>query len=240
MAAGAFLRYPYFSDFTYCKGLYMPTVSLSLHRLLRALAVAATLLAGAAQAVPDAPLQSALARFSAAQGGDRDAIDQAADQFAALLRAEPTHPVLMAYTGAATALRATTTWLPWKKMAYAEDGLALLDKALALPTPANSAAALRGVPVALETRLVAANTFLAVPGFMNRSARGARLLGEVLASPLLAQAPLEFQGAVWLRAAKLAQAENRLDDARRYLDAALAHQVPQASAARAQREALAP
>jgi hypothetical protein len=100
-------------------------------------------------------------------------------------------------------MRATTTMLPWKKMSYAEDGMAMLDKALALLTPAHNTAMQRGVPGALDVRFVAANTFLAVPGFMNRGARGAKLLDEVLSSPLFPQSPPEFQTAVRARAAKL-------------------------------------
>jgi hypothetical protein len=103
-----------------------------------------------------------------------------------LLRAEPGNPVLMAYSGASTAMKSGTTMLPWKKMGFAEDGLALIDKALALLTPAHDAPLHRGTPAVLEVKLHAANTFLAVPGFMNRGERGAKLLGEVLASPLLA------------------------------------------------------
>jgi hypothetical protein len=91
---------------------------------------------------------------------------------------------------------ATTTWLPWKKLSYAEDGLARLDKALALLTPTNGTALTHGVPTALSVKLVAANTFLAVPGFMNRHDRGERLLNQVLSDPLLVSAPAEFRAAV--------------------------------------------
>lgn len=51
------------------------------------------------------------------------------------------------------------------------------------------------MPAQLEVKLVAANTFLAVPGFMNRYNKGMKLLGEVLASPQLASAPLAFRQA---------------------------------------------
>ena len=163
----------------------------------------ALLLAGGATAAPEAPFQAAFDQFTVAQTGVDAAVDKSAEQFGALLRAEPINPVLMAYTGAATAMRATTTMLPWKKMAYAEDGMAMLDKALALLTPAHNAAMQRGVPGALDVRFVAANTFLAVPGFMNRGSRGAKLLDEVLSSPLFPQSPPEFQTAVRARAAKL-------------------------------------
>jgi hypothetical protein len=144
----------------------------------------------------------------------------------------------MAYAGASTALKATTTLLPWKKMGFAEDGMALIDKSIALLTPAHDAPLQHGTPGALEVKFIAANTFLAVPGFMNRSARGAKLLGDVLASPLLAASPLPFRGQVWMRAAKLAQADNRPADARRWLDEVVRSGAPQAASAKASLQGL--
>ncbi|MDD5031104.1 MAG: hypothetical protein PHH58_16675, partial [Rhodoferax sp.] len=161
-----------------------------------------------------------------------------AKAFEALQKAEPINPVLMAYAGAATAMRANTTWMPWKKIAYVEDGMALLDKALAMLTAEHNAPLQHEVPAALEVRLVAANTFLAVPGFMNRGARGAKLLSDILVSPLLATAPLEFRGAVWLVAADLAQKDKRPQDARKYLGEVVKASAPQAAAALAQLKAL--
>jgi tetratricopeptide (TPR) repeat protein len=204
------------------------------------MAATAVLLATAAHAVPDAQFQEAAALFTQAASGDKASIDKAAEAFTALLRTEPGNPVLMAYAGASTARLAGTTLLPWKKISYAEDGMAMIDKALALLTPAHNDVLQHGTPGALEVRFVAANTFLAVPGFMNRGARGAKLLAEVLDSPLLAQAPLGFQGAVWLRAAKLAQADKRPDEARKYLGEVISRNAPQADAARAQLKELTP
>jgi len=203
--------------------------------MLAALALAATI---NAHAVAEAQFQSAFQQFMHASAGDSAAVAPAVEGFGALLRAEPGNPVLMAYAGAATAMQARTTWLPWKKMSYAEDGLALLDKSLALLGPAHDAVIQNGTPGALEVRFVAANTFLAVPGFMNRGARGAKLLADVLASPLFAQAPLGFQGSVWMRAAALAAQEQRNTDARRYLAEVVQRNAPQAEAARAQLKGL--
>ncbi|MDE2367657.1 MAG: hypothetical protein KGN16_01705 [Burkholderiales bacterium] len=169
-----------------------------------ALLLAAILIGSAAHAAPDAAFEPAFQQFNRAAGGDGAAIDAAAASFGALLAAEPTSPVLMAYAGAATAMKARTTWLPWKKMSYAEDGLAQIDKALALLTPADDAPRQHGVPGTLETRFIAANTFLAVPGFMNRGERGAKLLAQVTSSPLFASAPRGFRERVLQRAAKLA------------------------------------
>ena len=126
------------------------------------LAASAAMLPLPAMAVQEAAFQPAFTVFMQASGGDTSAIDKATDAFAALLKTEPANPVLLAYSGAATSMKASTTWLPWKKMAYAEDGLAQLDKALAMLTPAHLAVVQNGTPGNLEVKLVAANTFLAL------------------------------------------------------------------------------
>ena len=222
----------------------LPIRSLSLRHAVvagvMALATLASLVAaGPACAAADAPFQSAFQSFAQAQAGDKSAVDTAADAFETLLKTEPTNPVLMAYAGASTTMKATTTSLPWKKMGFAEDGLAQLDKALAMLTPAHDAPLQRGTPGALEVRFVAATTFLGVPPFMNRAERGAKLLGEVLASPLFERAPLPFKGAVWMRAAALAAKDQRKDDARRYFNEVIEHAAPQAEAARVKLKELA-
>ena len=99
----------------------------------RHLGLAAALAFGAnAWAVPEAQFAPAFEAFSQARSGNGTAIDKSVASFTALLAAEPGNPVLLAYLGASTAMQSNTTWLPWKKMNYAEDGLAMLDKALAL------------------------------------------------------------------------------------------------------------
>ena len=90
-----------------------------------------------------------------------------------------------------------------------------------------------GTPGVLEVKFVAANTFLAVPGFMHRQERGAKLLGEVLNSPLLAGAPLGFKGSVWLKAANEATKANNPAQAKHYLDLIVQQKAPQAAQAQA-------
>jgi hypothetical protein len=201
--------------------------------LFAATTLASLLSAGVVLAVPDAAFETAFRQFASASAGDGAAIDRAAETFQALLKTEPANPVLMAYAGASTSMRAATTFLPWKKMGFAEDGLALIDKALALLSPAHDAPLQRGVPGVLEVKFVAASTFLAVPSFMQRAARGGKLLDETLASPLFAGAPLPFRGAVWMRAAEKAAKEQRSADARRWFSVVIAQHAPQADKARA-------
>ena len=217
----------------------MPTFPQT-RKTARRLALCASLLwMGVAHAVPEAKFQEAFTQFSHAQGGESAAVERAATTMNNLQRAEPGNPVLLAYAGASTAMLAGTTFLPWKKMGYAEDGMAMLDKALAMVSPNADAVSYGNLPAVLNVRFVAANTFLAVPGFMNRAAQGKKLLGDVLGSPLFEKSPLEFQSVVWLRAAKLAEAEHRAEDARKYLNLVIDSKAPQADEARVQLKALA-
>lgn len=201
-------------------------------------AALALLLPGSAKAVDPAAWQRAMASFSAAAGGKADAIEPAAAQWRALSDADPADPVARAYAGAATSMLATTTILPWRKLAHVDDGLALIDKALAQATADPERKATSGVAAGLEVRFVAANTFLALPSMFNRGARGAKLLDEVTHSPQLAAQPQGFQAAVWLRAGDFARTEKRAGDARRWYERAAASGTPQAAAAQARLKTL--
>jgi hypothetical protein len=190
-------------------------------------------------AVPtDGSYAAALAQFNRAVGGDDAAIEGALSQWRKLLDAEPGNPALRAYTGASTAMQARTTVFPWKKMAHADDGLAMIDKALAQLTPAHDTQLLGGVPVSLLVRFTAAGTFNALPAMFNRADRGARLMDDLLKHPMLGAAPLGFQGAVWLRAADDAARAQRTDEARRWLQKLAASGAPQAATAQSRLKAL--
>jgi hypothetical protein len=183
---------------------------------------------GNALAFSEPEFQAALQQFVAPSGN----VELAAESFSALLKKEPGNPLLMAYAGSATSRLATTTIFPWKKMAYAEEGMAMLDKSLQLVSVSDGAALHGATAVAIEVKFVASSTFLAVPGFMNRGARGEKLLNEVIEDKSFAQADLGFRGAVWMRAAKLALDQKRTDDARRYLNAIIQNAAPQAESAK--------
>jgi hypothetical protein len=216
-----------------------PALRRALFRITLAIGVlgAATAVLAAA---PEPAFQAAFQQFqAAARGGDGAAAERAAEQFGQLLKTDPGNPVLMAYAGAATSMKARDTMLPWKKMSYAEDGLAQIDKALAMLQPAHDAPLQNHTPASLETRFVAASTFLGVPGFFNRGTRGAALLAQVRSSALLPQAAPGFQGAVLMRSAEQALHDKRFDDARRDLQAVVERGLPQADAARVQLKELA-
>ena len=153
-------------------------------------------ISSATYAATPAQFDAAWTQFTQATAGNEAAVEKAHTAFAELFKAEPSNLVLMAYTGSTTAMLATTTWLPWRKMQFAEDGLAMLDKSLTLLTPAHDAPLQHNVPAVLDVKFVAAATFLAVPSFMNRHERGMKLLNEVAKNPLLAKSPDAFRSRV--------------------------------------------
>jgi len=195
-------------------------------------AAASASVTAAVSSRPDDELAAAFDRFDQAGAANPAAVDDAAERFARLSAARPADPVLRAYAGATTSMRAVTTMLPWRKMTYAEDGLALVDKALAQLGSAHEQALHRGVPAVLETRFVAANTFLGLPAMFNRAERGRQQLDQVLGSPLLDSAPLRFRAVVWLRAARLAEDDKQPERARQWYERVVASNAPQATAAR--------
>jgi hypothetical protein len=211
----------------------------TLTRLAATAVLALCLSATAFAAAPtDAQFQAAFQTFSAAQKGDSAAIDRSAGEFEALLKGDPSNPVLLAYTGAATAIKARGTLLPWKKIGHAEDGLAQIDKALTLLQPVHDSELFNHTPMSLQTRFTAASTFLGLPGMFNRGARGAKLLAEVEGSPVLDKASPGFQGAVLMFSAQFALKQDRVADARKALASVVERQLPQAEAARAQLQGL--
>lgn len=150
----------------------------------------------AAQALDPQVWAAARADFDRALQGESGKAEDAADQFARLLAAEPANPLVLAYHGSAMAMRGRDSWAPWKKMKYAEAGLADLDRALALLKPEHAKAPAGAVPVASEVKLTAASTFLGLPGFFNRGPAGEKLARELAAQPGLAGMPQAYRDAV--------------------------------------------
>ena len=130
--------------------------------------------------------------------------------------------------------------MPWRKMGFADEGLAQVDKALAMIGPAHDTLLHRGVPASLEARFTAASTFLRMPAMMNRHARGARLLDEVIKNPLLAASPVGFRATVWMRAADEAAADRHPEQARQWLQQVATSGAPQAAVAQAKLKEMTP
>ncbi|MFZ6873460.1 hypothetical protein ACO0LF_15500 [Undibacterium sp. Di27W] len=183
-----------------------------------------------ALAFSEPEFKTAFQQFTQSGKGSEEA---AANAFNDLLKQDPSSPLIMAYAGASTGRLAVTTMFPWKKMSYAEDGMAMLEKALQLAAANENAQGHGSTPVILEVKYVAASTFLAVPAFMNRGPRGVKLLNEVLEHKQFDKAEAGFRGSVLMRAASLATEQKRPEDAKRYLNEVVKQNAPQTEAAKA-------
>lgn len=148
------------------------------------------------------------ALFEASEGND-DKIEPAFHQFEELLKAAPGNPVFHAYHGAAVALKSRTTFLPWKKLRYAEQGVTELDAVLGSLQPDHDIERFRDVPYRLETQLVAADTFMSLPASFHRFEQGAKLLEQIMNHPAYSATPDSFRSAVLLALAKLAAAQDQ-------------------------------
>ena len=170
----------------------MPRIVIVLAALL-----AAGIAAAQAPTASPAPFADAFKTFQQAQGGDSSRIEAAIAAFDTLARAEPQQPLYTVYLGSALGLKAADALMPWNKVKYSEQGLDHLDRALAALKPDHDRQLVRGVPVGLETRLVAASMFVKLPdGIFHRRAAGMKLLDELLGHPALASAPAGFRAVV--------------------------------------------
>lgn len=180
--------------------------------LFISLLCAGTNASAAAQEVATASFVQARQHFMAAVEGKSNAADSAIEAFHVLATRQPEHPLLMAYEGAAYTLKGRDASMPWDKMKYTEKGADLLEKAVALLTPAHDEALFNGMPESLEVRIVAVNTLMSLPEFMNRRSQGKRALEAALASPALALASNQLRANLYAAAARLAGKEQRSKD----------------------------
>ena len=176
-----------------------------------ALALSFTLVA-AAQNSEDA-FNKAQATFERGLRGSESDNEAAAAQFKQLSAQEPGNPLFLAYYGSTQAIMARDAWLPWKKLRLGEQGLDLIDKALKRLKPEHDKMLMRKIPVGIETRLVALNTFFQVPDqFFHRYDSGKTLLAETMKNPAFAQSPPEIQARLYFQAAFVAKKEGKTAD----------------------------
>lgn len=166
--------------------------------LLRPLLISLALILPLSQAwaVDEAAFNTAFSLMQKARAGDGKAVDEAVEAFARLVRQEPANPLLRAYQGSAESLQGREALMPWNKLKLTENGLATIDKALQQLTTEHERELVRGVPILLETRLVAASTFLSLPEMFKRSPAGHQQLQALITHPGLLAAPDGFRKAV--------------------------------------------
>jgi len=179
----------------------------------------------ASQEIAPAGYAAARQQFVAGANGDESSRDAALEAFTKLAAGQPGHPVYLAYIGSVTAMQGRDAMMPWDKMKYSEKGANMIEKALTQLAPEHDAQLLNGTPESIETRLVAVNTLLALPGFMNRRAGGKRALQAALDSKALEQAPAPVRANLFAIAARVAAEDKRGPEEIAYLRQAVATQA---------------
>jgi hypothetical protein len=141
--------------------------------------------------------------------GSKKDNEKAAEQFRLLSEREQGNPLYLAYYGSTYTLKSRDAFFPWNKLKLGDQGLDLVDKALKMIATEHDRILLRGVPLSLETRLVAASTFLMVPdNHFHRFTAGKNLIFEVMKSPMFLTAIPQIQARFHFKAAFIAQKEH--------------------------------
>ena len=152
--------------------------------------------------------------FLDAVDGNKSAVRTALKAFRSLEGRYPHHPVLQAYIGSTLSLRGRDIAArPVNRMREADEGLEVIDHALSQLKKHLEIS----IEAELETKLVAAATFIALPELFHRGREGQRLIAEVIAHPQLAHTPTPLRAFAYMSAATAAQKEGRTDDYQRFL-----------------------
>jgi hypothetical protein len=195
------------------------------------------LLGSIAPAVAADTFPEALALY--ARGVNEAAVNaQAQAAFERLRASDPANPLYLAYLGSTWMIEAREAWMPWNKIAYADKGLALLDKSLALLEPAHEREVVEGMSVGVRVRSVAGIAYAGLPGMFNRFDQGRRLLRELTASSALATIEGPRRAYIYYFAGNAARRDRDLGDARAQYHAAIAT-APESDYAQRARKALA-
>jgi hypothetical protein len=179
---------------------------------------------------PDAEITSrfeqAAHTFEQARAGSAAAVGPAQAAFKQLLDQDATNPLFMAYYGTTFAMQARDGGLPWQKIKLVNQGVGYIDKALSLLGPQHDTEQLRGVPVSLETRLVAIATFVSLPSFFKRMPAAKQQLATAMSSPLFATASAELRGRFYYEDALIAHEEGDKERERRSLRVVVQYAPP--------------
>jgi hypothetical protein len=165
-------------------------------------------------------------KFEEARAGSAAAVAPAQAAFKALLAADPSNPLFMAYYGSTFAMQARDGGAPWQKIGRVHESIENIDRALSLLGPQHDTRTLRGVPISLETRLVAIATYVPLPSLFNRMDVARQQLAIVLGSPLFASASTELRGRFLYEDALIARADGDSEHERRSLREVLNYAPP--------------
>ena len=173
--------------------------------------------AAAAPSDVDAKFLQAAQKFEEARAGSAAAVAPAQTAFKELLDSDPSNPLFMAYYGSTFAMQARDGGAPWQKIGRVHQAIENIDRALSLLGPQHDTQTLRGVPISLETRLVAIATYVPLPSLFNRMDVARQQLAIAMGSPLFTSASTELRGRFFYEDALIARADGDSERERRSL-----------------------
>jgi len=197
----------------------LPRAKVSALGYLGSLLALCTLLARsfcASAAIPSdsdltAQFVQAVQKLEEARKGSAAATPLAQAAFRNLLAADPQNPLYMVYYGSTFALQARDGRLPWERIHQVHESIATINKALSLLRPQDDHEQTRGIPVSLETRLVAVATFDALPEDFHMLPVAKQQLALAMQDPVFASAPAELRGRFYYEVAFIAAADGNVE-----------------------------
>lgn len=155
----------------------------------------------------DEQFNEAQGEFLAIVEENSGSFEKAWTKFIQLDKQYPDHPAIQAYFGSLETLKARDSWMPWTKLKWVEQGLDRIDHALSLLDESHESEKLGTTTVALHSRIAAANTFLAIPSFLNRLQDAKDLFADLLDTPNLEHLPHELHKVIFTIGLDIAEKE---------------------------------
>ena len=160
----------------------------------------------------DGNFRQARSEFLAVTQENGGSFKSAWDSFKQLDKQYPDHPAVQAYYASLETIKARDAWMPWSKLKWVEQGLDRMDGALSLLDDSHESEKLGVSTVALETRIVAANTYVAVPSFLNRLQDAKDVFSDLLDTPNLDRLPNELSKAIFTIGLNIAEKEDKQEE----------------------------
>ncbi len=165
-----------------------------------------------ALAIDESLLKQAREQQQLAINGDESATKKAFELFEQLQKKSPKSAMLLANLGSIETIKGRDAWMPWNKMAYVEAGLDKIDQALdMIESDSFKDSKITHVWQSIETRTVAANTFISLPSMFNRHESGKEELVLLLSSAKFKNSPKNIKNSAYSLAVTVSKKENRND-----------------------------
>ncbi|RBM27542.1 hypothetical protein [Vibrio tarriae] len=144
------------------------------------------------------PSEAMIQRYNQAAQGDEKLVEPLYADLEKLVAQEGATALSLVYLGSTRTLMGRDAFLPWKKMRYSEEGLAMIEKGLSLlsANTSNSEEIRNGLPVQMLAMAVAAATYTSMPDMFNHFERGYDLYLNLLADPQFQTQP--FAATAWI------------------------------------------